>query len=324
MKAIINIKYGAPDTLVVGDIEIPSPNDNEVLIKIYASSVTAADTMMRKGSPWIGRLFIGLSKPKHPVTGTGFAGEVVEIGHQVKQFQVGEKVFGESVFGAGTNAEYICLAEDSILASLPQHMSYDEGAPICDGAVTSLNFLQNLGNIQQGQKVLIYGASGSLGTAAVQIAKYYGAEVTGVCSGGNVDMVKSLGAAHVVDYKQENFTKNGQLYDMIYDTVGKTSFAVCKSSLTKHGLYLSPVLSMSLLGRVLQTSICGDKKAKFSATGVLPMPELQRLLHEIKGMIEQKKLITVVDRRYPLEQAGDAHRYVETGHKRGNVVLNCG
>lgn len=324
MNAIICTQYGAPEVLQLQQLPKPTPKANEVLIKIHAASVTRADTIMRTGMPYIGRLFLGLTKPKYPVTGTGFAGEIEAIGEAVTQFQPGDKVFGESVFGSGTHAEYLCLAEDALVTKIPENTSYDEVASICDGPLTSLNLLRDKAKIQPGQKVLIIGASGALGTAAVQLAKHFGTEVTGVCSTPNVELVKGLGADHVIDYRKSDFTENGQTYDIIYDTVGKSSFSNSKGSLTSNGIYLSPVMGFRLLLQMIGTSIFGKKKVLFDATGFRPIPELRPLLQELKGLMEKGQLKTVIDRYYPLAQVGEAHRYVDTGRKKGNVVIRVG
>ncbi|MFB2979537.1 NAD(P)-dependent alcohol dehydrogenase [Microseira sp. BLCC-F43] len=321
MKAIVCTKYGSPDVLELKEVEKPTPKDNEVLIRVYVASATAADCMMRQGTPFYGRLFLGLKRPKNPITGTGFAGTIEAVGKEVKLFKEGDSVFGETGIGFSTNAEYVCLPEDGVLATLPYNMTYEEAAPLCDGALTSWSFLKDIGQIQCGQRVLINGASGSLGSAAVQIAKYFGAEVTGVCSTTNLEMVKSLGADKVIDYTKEDFTKTGQTYDIIFDTVGKSSFSRCKGSLRENGVYLSPVLSLPLLFEMIWTSKVGSKKAKFSATGLRPVSELRVLLNELKECIEAGKIKSIVDRSYPLKQTAEAHRYIETGHKKGNVVI---
>ena len=321
MKAVVCTKYGAPEVLQFKEEEKPIPKANEVLVRILASSVTAADGMMRKGTSYFGRLFIGLFKPKNPISGTGFSGVVEGIGKNVTSFCIDDLVFGESVFGSGTNAGYLCITEDGVLALKPNNITHEEAAPICDGALTSLNFLKDVAKTKVGQKVLINGASGSLGTAAIQLAKYFGAEVTGVCSTGNIALVKSLGADFVMDYTQKDFTNNGEAYSVIYDTVGKASFATCKNSLIKDGVYISPVLSISLLFQMLWTSMFGSKKAKFSATGVRPIPELRILLNELVEIIELEKLRSVIDKTYPLNEIVKAHRYVDTGRKKGNVVM---
>ena len=321
MKAVMYTKYGSPDVLQVREMAKPAPQANELLVAVRASSVTAADSMMRQGKPFYGRLFLGLTGPKHSITGTGFAGVVEAVGEEVTQFKPGDAVFGESTFGPGANAEYLCVAEDGVVAALPANLSFAEAAPICDGALTSWAFLKDIGNVQPGQRVLINGASGSLGTAAVQIAKHLGAEVTGVCSARNVALVKSLGADHAIDYTRQDFTATGQTYDVIFDTVGKSSFTRCKGSLTGRGVYLSPVLGLPLLLQMLWTSQFGSKKARFSATGMRAAPELRGFLGELVELIEAGALKSITDRRYPLEAAADAHRYVDQGHKRGNVVL---
>ncbi len=321
MKAIITTGYGSTDIFKLDNVATPTAGHNEILIGIKAASVTKADAMMRTGKPYIGRLMLGLTKPKNPIWGTGFAGIVQAVGKDVTRFKVGDKVFGENIDTMGTYAEYVTVPEDGIVAHLPANMSFEEAAGMCDGGVTSMNFLLNLGHIQAGQKVLINGASGALGTAAVQIAKYYGAEVTGVCSTRNVSLVYELGADHVIDYTKHDFTENENSYDLIYDTVGMRSFAECCKALKEHGIYASPVLGMPLLGQMMLSSFIGTKRAKFSATGALPQKEIKRLLALLIEIIEAGKLKAVIDRTYPLEQLPEAHAYVDKGHKMGNVVL---
>jgi len=321
MKAIICTQYGAPSVLKIQEEDKPKPKNNEILIKIYASSITTADTMMRAGKPFYGRLFIGLMKPKFPITGTGFSGEVEEVGSQVSLFKVGDLVFGESILGSGTNAEYVCVPELGVVEIKPDNLSHDEAATLCDGALTSLNFLKLIGGIKSGQKVLINGASGSLGTVGIQIAKYYGAEVTAVCSERNEDLVKSLGVDYVIDYEKFNFTELVKQYDIIYDTIGNQSFCCCKRVLLAEGIYLSPVLSLPLLLQMLYSSLFGKKKAKFSATGLLPTDKLCSLLAELLSIISEGKLKPVISRRYGMYQIEEAHSYVDTGHKQANIVL---
>jgi len=321
MKAIICTGYGSPDVLQLQEVEKPIPGENDILIKVYAASATTADGMMRQGTPFYARLFLGLRKPKHPITGTGFAGVVEAVGKAVQQFQPGYRVFGESGLNFGANAEYLSMPENGVVSTLPNNMTYSEAAPICDGALTSLNFLTRVGNLQKGERVLINGASGSLGSAAVQLASHFGAEVTGVCSAGNAALVKSLGAERVIDYDREDFTRTDQPYHLIYDTIGSSSFSRCKQALTADGAYLSPVLKMPLLFQMLRTSLFGNQKAKFSATGIRPVSELRTLLQELKKLIEAGKIKTVVDKVYPLTETAEAHRYIGKGHKKGNVVL---
>ena len=321
MKAIVCTKYGSPDFLQFQEVEKPILKDNEVLIRVQATTVTAADSMMRRADPFICRLFLGLMKPKNDITGTGFAGEIQAVGMDVKQFKEGDQVFGETGVSFGANAEFICMPEEGVLALKPTNMTYEEAAPVCDGALTSLNFLSEVIEIQSGQKVLINGASGSLGTAAVQLAKYFGAEVTGVCGPSNIELVKSLGADYVLDYTEKDFTKTGQTYDVIFDTVGKSSFSYCKSTLKQKGVYLSPVLGLSLLFQMLWTLKIGSRKAKFSATGLRTASDLRNLLKKLKELIELGQLKSIIDRRYSLDQVAEAHRYVDKGHKKGNVVI---
>ncbi len=321
MKAVICKRYGSADVLELQDIEKPTVKSGEVLVKIIASSSTAADSMMRQGIPVFGRLFLGLRKPKFPITGTGFAGIIEELGEGVNNYKVGDKVFGESALGAGTNAEYVCVSQDAVLLPMPNNISFEEAAPLCDGALTSMNFLKEVSNIKSGQRILINGAAGSLGTAAVQLAKHYGAHVTGVCSTQNITLVKSLGADDVIDYTRQDVSQNTERYHIIYDTVGKLSFSECKKRLMENGEFISPVLNLKLLWQMLFTSIFKGKKAKFFATGIRPPQELRELLGELIPVIESGKLKTHIDKRFPIEQIKEAHQYVDRGHKRGNVVI---
>ncbi len=321
MQAIEYAQYGAPEVLHLNQVTKPSPKSNEVLIRVYATTVTAADLMMRTGKPFIGRLYTGLKGPKRTILGFEFAGEVVETGNAVTLFKTGDKVFGGTTT-LGCYAEYVCVSENDVLTTMPENISYEEAAPVNGSAITVMNFLKGLGKIQKNQKVLINGASGGLGTYAVQIAKHFGAEVTGVCSTNNVALVKSLGADNVIDYTKEDFTKNGEQYDLIFDTVGKSSFSACKNSLTKNGVYLSAVLDFRLFLQMIRTSIFGGKKAKSSATGMLPVQERLNYFMELKELLRTAKIKTVIDKAYPLAQVAAAHTYVERGHKKGSVVIS--
>jgi NADPH:quinone reductase-like Zn-dependent oxidoreductase len=321
MKAIVYTEYGSPDVLQLKEVEKPTVKNHEVLIRIYATTATPSDCANRKGDPFISRFFTGLIRPKNPIPGVELAGEIEAVGKDVKLFKEGDQVFGSTETSFGAYAEYICLLEAGVVAIKPANMTYEEAAPVCDGALTAWNFLRDKANIQSGQKVLINGASGSVGTAAVQLAKYFGAEVTGVCSATNLELVKSLGADKVIDYTKEDFTKTGQTYDAIFDTVGKSSFSRCKGSLTQKGVYLSTAPTLAIMLQMLLTSKIGNKKVVFSATGLRPVPERLIFLKELKELIEAGKIKSVMDRRYPLEQTAEAHRYVETGHKKGNVVI---
>jgi NADPH:quinone reductase-like Zn-dependent oxidoreductase len=325
MKAIVCTKYGPPEVLQLKEVEKPTPKDNEVLIRVYAATVAAEDPMMRSFTfpPlfWLPlRIMFGLIKPRKKILGSELAGEVESVGKDVKLFRKGGQVFGSDISGLGAYAEYKCLSEDGVLAIKPANITYEEAAPVC-GGLAAWNILRDKADIQSGQKVLINGASGSIGTAAVQIAKYFGAEVTGVCSTTNLQLVKSLGADKVIDYTKEDFTKRGETYDIIFDTVSKSSFSLCKGSLTEKGVYFSAVPGLLILLQMLWTSKIGRKKAKFSATGLRPVPERLIFLKEFIKLIEAGKIKSVIDRRYPLEQTAEAHRYVEKGHKKGNVVI---
>ncbi|MCU4175586.1 NAD(P)-dependent alcohol dehydrogenase [Carboxylicivirga sp. N1Y90] len=322
MKAVYCTKYGAPDVLEVKEISIPQPKENEILIKNHASSITTADTIMRTGTPWFTRLFMGFSKPKKPIMGTGYAGQVIGLGANVKTYQPGDRVYGETTFCFGANAEYVCVDVDkSIIKSIPTSLKYEEAAPICDGLLTSYNLLIDKASLKPNQHVLIIGASGSVGSAAIQIAKNIGAEVTAVCSETNAEMVRELGADHHLDYNKDDYTHNLNCYDVVYDTVGKSSFAKAKNSLKTRGIYLSPVLTLTLLGQMLLTAKTKRKKAQFYATGLEAPKVLNHFLDKLKPFIEMGKIRTVIDRRYSIEEISDAHAYIHTGRKKGNVVL---
>lgn len=322
MKIVTREKYGSPQVLKLKCFNTPKPKSNEVLIKIKASAVTRADTLIRNGKPKFARLFLGVFKPKVNLMGTGFSGDIVAIGNEVKLFKVGDAVFGESTLNFGANAEYICISEDALLLKKPLQLNYKQASTMCDGPLTSLNFLERLGKLQSGQYVLINGASGSLGSAAVQLAKQMGAYVVGVCSTPNLEFVKGLGADHVINYTTTHFTSLDHSFDLIYDAVGKSSFNACKNILKPSGKYLSPVLSLNLLRYRFYTSIIGRKKALFSATGMLPKEAQIHLLKVLLQIVKEHKLDIKIDRTYTLEEIVEAHAYVEEGHKKGNVVIS--
>ncbi|MBU3010125.1 NAD(P)-dependent alcohol dehydrogenase [Polaribacter vadi] len=310
-------KYGGPEVLEFTSQEKPIPKANEILVKILASSATRADTLIREGSPKFGRLFLGVFKPKNTSLGTGFSGEVEEKGSDVTKFKIKDEVFGELLFDSGTNAEYLCISEDLIIAKKPKNISHSEAAPICDGFLTSYSFLKDIANVKEGQHILINGASGSLGTAAVQLAKQMGAKVTAVCSGKNKELVKNLGADSVIDYKKQDFTKEDNLYDIIYDTIGKSSYKKCKKVLKKNGIFMSPVLNCE----TLWFSIFKPKKVKFSATGIRKTKDLKRLLSELIPFFKQGKMETVIDKTYKLKDIVAAHSYINSERKVGNIAI---
>lgn len=321
MKAAIYTEYGSPEVLQLKEVEKPTPKDNEVLINIRATTVTATEATFRRGEPWIARLFTGLARPKNTRLGEELAGEIEAVGKDVTLFKEGDQVFGTAGPHFGANAEYICIPEDGVLALKPTNTTYEESASSVDGFLTALPFLRDVGNIRRGQKVLINGASGSVGAAAVQIAKVFGADVTGVCSTANVEMVKSLGADKVIDYTLEDFTQSGETYDIIFDAVGKASFSRGKSVLKQNGIFLEAAIGLSILPHVLWTSMFGSKKVKIAATGLRPPAERKKDLIFLKELIEADQIKPVIDRRYPFEQLAEAHRYVDTGRKKGNVVI---
>ena len=305
MKAIVYTKYGSPDVLQLKEVERPTPRDNEVLISIYATSVTTGDCNARgfvfipPGLGLLARLMLGFRKPRITILGGVLSGKIEAVGKNVKLFTRGDQVFGIDGNSLGAYAEYKCMPEEGALVLKPANMTHEEAAVIPFGALTALFFLREKGNIQIGQKVLINGASGNVGTAAVQLAKCFGAEVTGVCNTRNLELVKSLGADKVIDYTQEDFTKSGETYDVILDAVGKTSKSNCEKSLTPNGEFVT-VASMKVAHQKIEN------------------------LSFLKDLVEVGKLKPVIDKRYPMEQIVEAHRYVDEGHKKGNVVITFG
>jgi NADPH2:quinone reductase len=323
MKAIVHTKYGPPEELQLMEVEKPVPKEKEVLIKIHATTVTTTDcnarnfTFVPKSFLFLARIMFGFKKPKIKILGIDLAGEIEAVGKNVKLFKVKDQVFGSPGTKFGGHAEYVCVPENGALAIKPATMSWEEAAAISLAGNTALFFIRDLAKIQAGQKIIIHGASGAIGTYAVQLAKYYGAEVTGVCSGANAEMVKSLGADNVIDYTKEDFTKTEAKYDFVFDVVGKTTFEQCKSILKPKGIYLENMMEVKDFLKVLWTSIKGGKKIK----GGVSTERAENLKFFIE-LFASGKLKPVIDRIYPLEKTAEAFLYVEQGHKKGNVVIN--
>ena len=316
MRAVVFDRYGPPEVQHLEDVARPVPKEDEVLVRIHATTVTRTDCGVRSARPFLIRLFFGLRRPKQRILGTELAGEIEEVGAAVTRFAVGDHVFGStSAFQSGAHAEFIAMRESSPLAHKPAGVSFEEAAAVTDGAVLALMCLE-AAHVRKGQKVLIYGASGSIGTAGVQLAKHFDADVTAVCNTKNVELVKSLGADSVIDYAQEDFTKNGETYDVIFDAVGKHSFKRCKGSLKPGGVYVATDGFRNLF-LALWTSRIGDKRALFP----IPPRYTQKNVLFIKELIEARKFRAVIDRCYPLEDVVEATKYVETQQKTGNVVL---
>ena len=315
MKAAVCTKYGPPEVLQVMEVEKPTPKDNEVLIRVYAATVTLYDCWGKAciGPPGFGlliKLSSGFRKPKRLILGTELAGEIESVGKDVNQYKKGDQVFAFTGMNLGANAEYVCMPEDGAVAIKPANMTYEEAVAIPYGSLTALYFLRKT-NIQSGQKVLIFGASGGVGTFGVQLTKYFGAEVTGVCSTPKLELVRSLGADKVVDYTKEDFTKNGEKYDIIFDTIGKSPFSASKRSLKNEGIYAFTTFGLGRFFRVASS--------KNAISGLLE--EKAEDLVFLKELIEAGNVRAVIDKRYPLEQIAEAHRYVESGQKKGQVVI---
>jgi len=328
MKAIVWTKYGAPDVLQLKEVEKPTPKDNEILVKIHATTVTSGDCEQRNLKlpilyKLLMRLYIGLRKPKRiTILGMELAGEIEAVGKDVKRFKEGDQVFGATGFvGMGTYAEYTCLPEEpeepekGILALKPTNMTYEEAAPVPVGGLEALHFLRQ-GNIKSGEKILINGAGGTIGTYAIQLAKYFGAEVTAVDSTSKLDILSSIGADKVIDYTQEDFTKSGKTYDFIFNVVRKSSFSGSLRSLKQNGRYLIASHGLSQMVRRRLTLKKSNKKVIFGASH----PKTEDLVF-LKELIEEGKLKSIIDKRYPLEQTAEAHKYVETGQKKGHVII---
>lgn len=318
MKAMVQTAYGPPDVVVLQETEKPAPKDNEVLIQIQASCVGPSDCAFRKGDPFVIKLMYGWQRPKYPVGGTELAGTVEAAGDGVKLFQTGDRVYGLSAKSFGAHAEYKAMSEEDPLVQLPDGITFEEAVAVCDGGLTALTFLRDKAKLQSGQKVLINGASGAVGIYSVQLAKYFGTDITAVCSGANANLVKAMGADRVIDYTKTDFVDAGETYDVIFDAVGKRSYSQCKQALKPKGIYMTTVPHLPTILHMLRTAYFNGKKAIFATAGLMQNKDnLQFLIDRM----EEDSLKAVIDRRYPLEQLGEAHTYVETGRKKGNVII---
>ncbi|MDO9273374.1 MAG: NAD(P)-dependent alcohol dehydrogenase [Rugosibacter sp.] len=320
MKAIVYERYGPPEVLQLKEVEKPAPKDNEVLIKIHATTVTSGDWRVRSlnvpvGFGLIMRLVFGVSRPKQPILGTELAGVIESVGKGVRKFKIGDQVFAFSDAAMGCHAEYKCMPEDGAVAVKPVNLTYDEAAALSFGGTTALDFLRR-GKLQSGEKVLVNGASGGVGTAAVQLARHFGADVTGVCSTANVELVRSLGASHVIDYTKEDFTQNGETYDVIVDTVGTAPFSRSNASLKEGGRLLMVLGGLPDMLQIPWVSMTSSKKVIAG-----PAAGCAEDLRFLAGLAEAGEFKPVIDRRYPFEQIAEAHRYVDTGRKKGNVII---
>ncbi|MCP4260164.1 MAG: NAD(P)-dependent alcohol dehydrogenase [Planctomycetes bacterium] len=317
MKAIVYTKYGPPDVLELKEIEKPTPRDNEVLIKIFATTVNRTDCATLRAIPFFARLVTGILKPNKQIPGTEFAGKIEAVGKNVKSYKVGDKVFGFDDSGSGSHAQYMTISEDKALTTIPNNMTFEQAAASTEGAHYAINFINKV-NLKSGQKVLVNGATGAIGSAAVQFLVYFGVNVTAVCNTKNIELVKSIGATKVIDYTKEDFTKVDQKYNFVFDTVGKSSFLKCKPLLKTGGVYISSELGFMAqnIFLALIKPIIGNKKVIF------PLPtDCKGSILFIKKLIEKGKFKPVIDRKYPLEQIIEAYKYVEKGQKTGNVVI---
>lgn len=320
MKAIVYTKYGGPEVLQLKEVEKPTPKDNEVLIKVYATTVNRTDCATIRAKPFFMRLVTGLFKPKKQIPGTEFAGEIEAVGKDVESLDVGDQVFGFDDSGSGAHAQYLTISEDRALI-IPENITYEEAAPSSEGAHYAYNIINKV-DIKSGQDILVNGATGAIGSAAVQLLKYFGANITAVCNTKNIELVKSLGASKVIDYTKEDFTQDDQKYDYVFDTVGKSSFFKCKKLLKSGGVYISSDLGymaqntyLPLLTPIIKP-LMGNKKTVF------PFPtDIPGSLRLVKKLTEEGKFRAVIDRKYPLERIVEAYEYVETGQKTGNVVI---
>jgi len=318
MKASIYREYGPPNVLQLKEIEKPVPKDNEVLIRVHAATVNRTDCAMLRAKPFIMRFFTGLFKPRNPILGTDFAGKIEALGKKVASFKAGDKVFGFDDTGLRSHAEFMVLSENNVLATIPNNISYEQAAASIEGAHYAYNFINKI-ELKSGQRVLVNGATGAIGSAAVQLLKYFGAVITAVCNTKNIELVKSIGASQVIDYTKDDFTKSGEKYDFVFDAVGKSTFKKCKPLLKAGGIYISSELGpyVQNLFYALVTPIIGKKKVVF------PFPKnCKQSVLLVKRLFEEGKFKAVIDREYPIEKIAEAFNYVEKGQKTGNVIIN--
>jgi NADPH:quinone reductase-like Zn-dependent oxidoreductase len=319
MKAAVFTTYGPPDVVHEADVDTPVPGPNQVLVRVHAATVTAADRAFRSGTPRFARLFTGLRRPKKSVLGTEFAGEVSAVGAAVTRYTVGDEVFGATDRGLGAHAEYVCVRDDGALAALPTGLSYAEAVTLVD--VTALVFLRDHAKLHSGQSILINGASGSVGVHAVQFARYFGADITAVCSGAGAELVARLGADRVVDYTGTDFTKEGRTYDVIFDVAGTSSYGRCRRLLKPGGRYLTTVPSLAIMVHAPWTAVVGSRRAVIAFTGLRPVAAKAKDLALVKELAEAGRIVPVVDQTVPLARIADAYRHLDRQGKRGTTVL---
>lgn len=321
MKAAVYSQFGSPDVLTIADVPKPIPGEHEILIRIGASTVTTTDCTARKGRPLYSRAAFGFTRPKHSILGTEFAGTVEAIGSRVSRFSIGDEVVAASGISFGGHAEYICLPEDGAIAGMPNGATFEEAAALCEGGLTALPFLRDVGDVRAGSRILINGASGAVGSASVQLAKTLGVHVTGVCGPTNVDLVKALGADAVIDYSESEFSEIGEQYDVVFDAVGKSSFRKAARAIVPGGIYMTTVPSFSIIPQALWTTRFGERKARISFTGLRKPGEKSQDLETLGGFFESGQLKPLIEKTLPLESIAEAHEHIELGHKRGHIVL---
>jgi NADPH:quinone reductase-like Zn-dependent oxidoreductase len=319
MRAAVGRRYGPPDVVTVTDVPRPEPRDDEILVRVRAAAVGVVDGLARRGSPWYARAHFGFLRPRFPVLGCDFAGDVAAAGPAVSRFGVGEAVFGTIAPRFGVHAEYVCLPESGAVAAKPEGVSYVEAAALVDA--TALCFLRDKAGLRAGQAVLVNGASGAVGSLAVQLAVHFGATATGVCSGPHVRLVRKLGASSVIDYTRTDFTRAGRRYDVIFDVAGTSSFVRCRQVLRPGGVYLTTAPSPAIFAQMPWTARFGSRRAVIAFTGLRPAAEKQRDLVVLRGLAEASALVPVVGACYPLDRIADAYQHVDAGHKKGTIVL---